>query len=196
VLYATISFGYFIWHLLENPSFRFLGCSSYYPRDTKVLLQTPHLCTRDFERKGGHKHPRSNICSDCVLLISLCFSFGFSSLSNLLFNFVRIVDFLSWGLFWGLSWGEIQHLDYCNHLVWAVYGCDLIWTHFENPNKTQKSSMHFLICNWFTNSFDFTFCGNLGNSFVKVCAKFQFNWSSFRLVSHSKTKIRAAEKQH
>jgi hypothetical protein len=57
-----------------------------------------------------------------VLLISLCFLIGFSSLNPLSLDFVRIVDFLSWGLLWGKD----HSLDHCNHLVWAGCGCDPI----------------------------------------------------------------------
>lgn len=45
----------------------------------------------------------------------------------------------------------------------------------------------FLICDWIINLFELKLYGHFRNSFVKVCAKFQFNRSSLRSVSHSKT---------
>jgi hypothetical protein len=48
-----------------------------------------------------------------------------------LLDFGIILDLLSWGL---LYWDKYHSLDHYNHLVSAVYGCDPIRTHFENPN--------------------------------------------------------------
>jgi hypothetical protein len=41
--------------------------------------------------------------------------------------------------------------------------------------------------------FKFKIYGALGNSFFKVCVKFQLNRSPFGSVSHSKTEFRATE---
>jgi hypothetical protein len=120
-------------------------------------MWTPHMCNRDFERNSGRNHTWSSICSDCVLLISLRFWIRFS-FRPLSLDFVRLVDFLSWDLFRGLPWGKDHYLDHWNHMVWAVCCRDPIWTRSKNSNKTLTkpcSFLCFLICDWFTNPFEF-----------------------------------------
>jgi hypothetical protein len=83
---------------LENHSFPLTSCSSLSPEIRRKFV-TPHMCTSDFERNGGHNHPRSSVrqilCSVCGCY-SFLFDFVFAlSPSFLLLDLVKIVDFIS-----------------------------------------------------------------------------------------------------
>ena len=126
-------------------------------------------------------------------LMELLFLFRFF-LPRTPFSWV-LVDFIllgTWDWLWWMNtcygtWGTCLQVGLSRLLMSTRLG------NFEESLENPKPVQRFLDLRSFLDCLELKFCGHLGNSIDKACAKFQLNQSSFDQVLTFSLLVRAAE---